>query len=76
MLSSCGNVGHLKRDCFKLKNEKGKGIIAKSTKDFVAVANYNLDSVDYVLFVTKNLSLDGCIIMDFGCSFHVTSNNN
>lgn len=67
---------YLKKKFFKLKNEKGKEITIKSTDDFVAAANYDSDSADYVLSVTKNSLLDGCIIMNFGCSLHVTPNNN
>ncbi|KAI6675533.1 hypothetical protein NL676_003439 [Syzygium grande] len=73
--NSCGKRGHLRRDCLKLKNDKGKGIRVDLMDDVAAIADGNLDSADYVLSVTDCLSFDRWI-MDSGCSFHVTPNRN
>lgn len=64
-------MGHLRMDCLKLKNEKGKEIIVDFADNVAAVA----DNADYVLSVIDHSSFDGWI-MDYGCSFHVTPNRN
>lgn len=64
---SCGKKMHLRRNCLKRKDEKGKRIVVEFANDVATVANGNLDSANYVLSVTTDSSFDGRIWLFVSC---------
>ncbi|MFQ6644687.1 hypothetical protein Gotur_019156, partial [Gossypium turneri] len=68
----CKKLGHVKADCYKLRNKK----VAESNEDDVAAANLADESGDDFLLVSTsdNSKLTSEWILDSGCSFHMCLN--